>query len=67
MNNLSPGKKKAGLVGLGHRGPAVIRQSLNYQFLRYLSSPKNSNHKFFLTQGRRVFQRPANWNVRLRH
>lgn len=31
-----------------------------------LSCPKTTNHKYFFTQGRRVFERPANWDVRLR-
>ena len=62
MHNLT-GNKKAGL-GLGPQRPATIRQHpLNYKLYSGLSS---ANHKFFLTQGRRVFQRPANWNVRLR-
>ena len=60
-----PKNKKAGGVSLGPQRPA-IRQSSKYQFLKYMSSPKNSNHKFFITQGRRVFEKPANWSERIR-
>jgi hypothetical protein len=63
MCNFIAENKNAG-ARLGPRQPAIDRQlsSIRYRQLSVLSM---GDHSFFISQGRRVFQRPANANVRL--
>jgi len=59
MCKLTVPNKKAGWQAGGYGE----FQRIPYHPAKGSSSP---NHKFFLTMGRHVFERPANWNVRLR-
>jgi len=56
--------KKAG-AGLRAKSPAATNtiRTLNYHQPLCVSK---QNHVFYVSQGRHVFERPANWNVRLR-
>ena len=65
MYGLKTPNKNAGLRATPQRPATTINQSIRYTTRESLSSTKQPNHTFFLTQGRHVFERPANWNVRL--
>jgi hypothetical protein len=54
--------KKAAHAG-GQAARKNVLQRICYKTREGSSSP---NHKYYLTIGRHVFERPANWNVRLR-
>jgi hypothetical protein len=62
MHHLKSPAKKGALAG----GQAAWYDKLH--IIRYSTQKclSTQNHKFFLTQGRRVFERPANWDARLR-